>query len=91
MCDYSSDLDDLATPLRPGKQTFEKLWLDVIGTKEAVALETWVARHAPDPKTDLLLHMDIEGAEYRNILAATDAVLGRFRIIVLELHNLWAM
>jgi hypothetical protein len=32
--------------------------------------------------------MDIEGAEYRNLLHTTDDDLARFRIIVIELHKL---
>ena len=36
----------------------------------------------------LLLQMDIEGAEYRNILATYDETLARFRVIVLEVHGL---
>ena len=35
--------------------------------------------------------MDIEGAEYRNILATSDETLARFRVIVLEVHGLGKM
>ena len=34
--------------------------------------------------------MDIEGAEYRNLLSTSDLDLSRFRIIVLELHRVAA-
>ena len=37
---------------------------------------------------DLILQIDIEGAEYRNLNAASDELLSRFRIIVIELHAL---
>ena len=35
--------------------------------------------------------MDIEGAEYRNILATSQETLARFRVIVLEVHGLGKM
>jgi len=40
---------------------------------------------------DLLLQMDIEGAEYPVILGMEQSLLARFRIIVLELHSLDVM
>jgi len=48
-----------------------------------------VEMYCPAPYAgDLMLQIDIEGAEYRNLLNAGAAVLGRFRIIVIELHSL---
>jgi hypothetical protein len=34
--------------------------------------------------------MDIEGAEYRNLLDTSNEILRRFRIVIIELHNLQA-
>jgi hypothetical protein len=90
LCDFSSDEDKLKTPLIKGMQTFEKKWLDIDGGDNSISLAEWVADHAPDPKDDLILQIDIEGAEYRNLLASSDELLTRFRIIVIELHNLKA-
>lgn len=87
MCDFTSVVEAFRTPLRDGLQTFEKVWLDLKGVPDSVTLEDWVARRAPGTG-DLILQMDIEGAEYRNILAAPREVLQRFRIILLELHAL---
>lgn len=89
LCDHSSDASQLATPLKPGKQTFLKKWLEPQSSDIAVTLDEWVNGVAPEG--DLLLQMDIEGAEYRNILGVSDATLARFRIIVVELHALGAM
>ena len=86
MCDFSCDVDDLQTPLRSGMQTFVKKWLDVRPGEANINLEDWVSDH--DVSGDLLLQMDIEGAEYRNILATSDDTLDRFRMIVLEVHRL---
>ena len=87
MCDFSSDIGKLATPLKPG-QTFKKKWLDVNGAGDSISLEDWVSELAPDASDDLILQMDIEGAEYRNLLNTPESILRRFRIIVIELHGL---
>ncbi|MFM6402105.1 FkbM family methyltransferase [Planktothrix sp.] len=88
MCDKSSDIEKFQTPLKEGMQTFKKKWLDVNGEEDTISLDTWVKELAPDEKDDLILQMDIEGAEYRNILQTSDEVLKRFRIIILEVHGL---
>jgi hypothetical protein len=40
---------------------------------------------------DLMLQMDIEGAEYRVLLSTPDDVIRRFRVMVIEFHNLDSM
>jgi hypothetical protein len=89
MCDFTCDADDFTTPLKPGLQTFVKKWLDVEPDGESVSMEGWVREH--DPNGDLLLQMDIEGAEFRNLLATSEETLARFRVIVLEVHGLGRM
>ena len=81
MCDKSSDSELFRTPLIKRKQTFRKVWLDIQNADDAVTLSSWIAQDAP-AKGDLLLQMDIEGAEYRILLDAAPEVLSRFRIIV---------
>jgi hypothetical protein len=87
MCDYTSDPELFQTPLKDG-QTFRKKWLDVNGRVDSISLEDWVKELCPDVHDDLILQMDIEGNEYRNLLSTPDAILRRFRIIVIELHRL---
>lgn len=89
MCDFSSDIKQFKTPLKDG-QTFKKRWLDVEGKPNSITLKNWVSDLAPGTD-DLLLQMDIEGAEYRNLLTVPDTVLKRFRIIVVEMHRLGAV
>lgn len=91
LCDYTSDTDRFKTPLIAGKQTFEKKWLEPVSGEDATSLEDWINRYAPNPADDLILQMDIEGAEYRNLLAASVPVLTRFRVIAIELHGLLAL
>jgi len=87
MSDFSSDIEKFKTPLKPG-QTFKKKWLDVNGSENSISLEDWVQEMEPEETNDLILQMDIEGAEYRNLLSTPEAVLRRFRILIIELHRL---
>ncbi|MBU6330750.1 MAG: FkbM family methyltransferase, partial [Acidobacteria bacterium] len=52
-----------------------------------ISLDTWVEACWPGTG-DLLLQMDIEGAEYASLLAASPALLRRFRVMVVEFHLL---
>jgi len=88
MCDFSSDVAKLRTPLIAGMQTFKKKWLDVDSSEESISLEQWVEELEPNKKEDLLLQMDIEGAEYRTLIGCPESVLQRFRIVILEIHRL---
>jgi hypothetical protein len=87
MYDASSDVSQLTTPLIEGKQTFEKLWLDIDNKPDSISIKQWLASKSPE-SGDCILQMDIEGAEYRNLLATDSKDLARFRIIVIELHKL---
>lgn len=87
LCDYSSDYEKFSTPFINTHQFFEKKWLEPVSSTTAISLTDWVAKHGSDTG-DWLLQMDIEGAEYRNLLATPQHILARFRIIALEVHSL---
>lgn len=87
MCDYSSDPRNFKTPLKTG-QTFKKKWLSVSKGEDNISLNDWISELTPDKSDDLILQMDIEGAEYQNIINTDESILTRFRIIVIELHGL---
>ena len=53
-----------------------------------IRLEDWIAQKAGHITGDMILQMDIEGAEYVTLFDTPSAVLRRFRIIVLEVHML---
>ncbi len=89
MCDFTCEVDQFTTPLKPGLQTFQKKWLDAEPGPDNLSLEDWI--RSCDTGGDLLLQMDIEGAEYRNLIATSPETLARFRMIVLEVHRLGAM
>ena len=87
MCDFTSDVEKLRTPLREGMQFFEKKWLSSEPSADALTLDDWVPR-CTGPDDDLLLQMDIEKAEYQVLLGVSEAILQRFRIVVIEFHVL---
>ena len=66
---------------------FERLFLGERTGGEFISLPDWIARNTPDAK-ELLLQIDIEGAEYKCLNATPRADLDRFRIIVIEFHDL---
>ena len=88
IADYSSDLERFRTPFIPGNQTFTKKWIDVEDRPDSIRLGEWVDKHEPTGSGDLLLQMDIEGAEYRVIGGSPSELLARFRVIVIELHDI---
>lgn len=66
---------------------FLKKHVGPAGGVDTITLADWVER-AGVPDGDLLLQMDIEGAEHDVIPRCPRALLGRFRIIVIEIHRL---
>jgi hypothetical protein len=53
-----------------------------------MTLEDWKRAVAADEKGDMLLQMDIEGAEYEVLLSTPVTLLKQFRIVVIEFHHL---
>ncbi|MCG7520390.1 FkbM family methyltransferase [Ruegeria sp. Ofav3-42] len=54
---------------------------------DVISLEDWISTYAPT-EGDMILQMDIEGAEYPVLSTLPAELLNRFRIIVLELHRI---
>lgn len=67
---------------------FDKLFLGATTRPGFISLQDWVLKYAGSNSDDLLLQIDIEGAEYAALLATPADILKRFRIIAIELHNL---
>jgi hypothetical protein len=76
------------TPLKHPRNHFERKFLGIRSVGQYVTLDDWVARHVPSADEDLILQMDIEGAEWLCLAQVSEATLLRFRIIAIELHNL---
>lgn len=71
----------------PKFHKFRELFLDIDENEISISLEQWMQEYS-HYFGDFILQMDIEGAEYRNVLATSADTLNRFRIIVIELHDL---
>jgi hypothetical protein len=52
-----------------------------------ITMDTWMSTVLPPDSTDLILQMDIEGAEWLALASLSAARLRQFRIIVVELHE----
>jgi Methyltransferase FkbM domain len=67
--------------------TFERVSLGVVNNGTVTTMDDWVNRHVP-AEGDLLLQMDVDGGEWPVLLNTSEQTLQRFRIIVLEMHDL---
>lgn len=83
LADYSVDAPPVSHPLFD----FEKKYLGPKSSEIFQTLTGWMASKSLGDR-DLILQMDIEGAEYEVLLETSSDVLKRFRIIVIELHDL---
>ena len=75
------------SPLEHPMNRFERKFLGIDTRGQFISLDDWVAECAPGDG-DLLMQIDIEGAEWPALAAASRATLERFRIIVIEMHHL---
>ena len=84
MADYSVD----RAPVSNDLFDFEKLHLATYNeVGKFVRLDDWIAKKKQD-RGDLVLQMDIEGNEWPILADISSGTLSRFRIIVLELHEM---
>jgi hypothetical protein len=68
--------------------SFEKKFVGAVSNDDFMTLDDWVTASIPKESSDLLLQMDIEGHEYAVLLATSESLMKRFRIIVAEFHHL---
>jgi hypothetical protein len=71
---------------------FDKQFVGCLTDERYITLDDWHATKLGADDAELLLQMDIEGAEYETLLAASPSLLARFRIMVIEFHwlpQLW--
>jgi hypothetical protein len=69
-------------------QMYREGWLGTVTDGENITLQDWLRETNHHDSVDLMLQMDIEGAEYPTLLNTSTAVLESFRIIVIEFHGL---
>lgn len=72
-------------------QEFTEAWVGPsTDGKKYISLHDWVEEKSQSDG-DLMLQIDIEGAEFLTLMAASTQLLKRFRIVVIELHFLEAL
>lgn len=84
LADASVDTPPLGTPFK----SFDRRFLGARTSGNFLSLDEWISEREPSAGDDsLLLQMDIEGAEYETLLACPIRFLRKFRIMVIEFHN----
>jgi FkbM family methyltransferase len=81
LADYSVDKPAIDNSLF----NFTKKYLGNKNDYQTIRLESWIKDNKSDD--EMLLQMDIEGAEYQVILDTPSETLRRFRILVIEFHT----
>lgn len=88
LADYSVDGPAVAH----ARFSFDKRFVGCLTDERYITLDDWHAAKLGADRSELLLQMDIEGAEYETLLAASPSLLARFRIVIIEFHwlpQLW--
>lgn len=85
---FMADASVEKPPLNVPGAKFVPMFLGDKDAGDTMTLESWVSATDPASGEDLLLQMDIEGAEYATLAAAPRDLLRRFRMIVIEWHQL---
>ena len=67
---------------------FTKKFIGTLNNEEYISIENWIKQSNVNEHSDLLLQMDIEGYEYETIYSMSQETLNRFRIIIIEFHEL---
>lgn len=81
-----ADASVAGPPLQHPLFKFHKKFLGVANSESFIRLDDLVASYGTGG--DMILQMDIEGAEYPVLLDVSEETLRRFRVIVLEIHDL---
>lgn len=84
---FLADASVERAPIQGDMVHFTRKHIGVVDDDTTITLDQWVAACCPG-KADLILQMDIEGAEWQVLLNVSRQLLRRFRIIVVELHDL---
>ena len=67
---------------------FQKKFIGCTNNEEFMTLDTWVDSTGLPNDAELLLQMDIEGGEYATLMNASDELMKRFKVVVIEFHRL---
>lgn len=68
--------------------TFEKSFIGPVEDGLTISFERWADQSISGEEGDLILQMDIEGAEWEVLPSIPSEIFARFRIVVIEFHGL---
>jgi hypothetical protein len=85
---FLADASVAAPAVNHPRFSFRPKYIGAYTAGEFISMDDWVGESPHSNAGDLLLQMDIEGYEYEALLAMSMRVQRRFRIIVVEFHNL---
>lgn len=84
LADFSVD----TPPIDLKEYKFTKKFVGAVNNSKYMSLDRWVnASLGNILDDDLILQMDIEGAEYETLLSTPKSILEKFRILIIEFHN----
>jgi hypothetical protein len=83
---YMADASVDGPPIDHAKFHFTKKFFEIYNSDTTITIDEF-CKMAPD-QGDWILQMDIEGAEFRVLAATPEHVIAKFRIMVIEFHNL---
>ena len=84
---YLADYSVEKSPIEHPNFDFKKKFIGTIKDEVFMTLEGWIIEKGTQ-EADSILQMDIEGAEYFAILTTPLSVIKKFRIIVIEFHDM---
>lgn len=85
---FMADASVSKPPLANELFDFEALYLGSCNDESTMTLSSWVERKVGDDDCEMILQMDIEGAEYEVFIETPMETLKRFRMMILEFHDL---
>lgn len=83
---FLADASVPGPPVAHERFKFSKLFFDTFNSDKTITIDDFCKDIAPGK--DLILQMDIEGAEYRVLNSASEELMSRFRIMAIEFHDL---
>lgn len=84
LADYSVS----GPPMNFKASSFLKKFIGAYDNEQFTTLDNWVRQQDEfSLPGDFILQMDIEGAEYIALLGVSEEVLNRFRVLIIEFHN----
>jgi len=86
LADYSIEKPNLNLP--SDCFNFIKKFVGCTNNDIYITMDTWVSNKINSTNSDLLLQMDIEGVEFESIINMSDNLMERFRILIIEFHDL---